>query len=146
METAMHTTSTINPPISTSTFLKLATFLKEHGSDRDPVDVVEDAIEYWMDNAVLKPEILAPDEPDARGYSWKSLFLPAGTDVRIKYNGFYIYAKVEGDFLTYKGERLSPNQFAFKATGSARDAWRDLWIKRPTDSDYLLADSLRSDP
>jgi hypothetical protein len=127
-------------PVSTSTFLRLAAFLKQGGSSVDPADMVEAAIEYWMDNAEWKPELL-PD--DSRGYMWKSVFLPAGTMVRIKYEGSYTYAKIEGDYLMYNGEQVSPNQFALKVTGSARDAWRDLWVKRPSDPDYQLADDLR---
>jgi hypothetical protein len=45
--------------------------------------------------------------------------------------------------LMYEGERVSPNQFATKVTGTSRDAWRDLWIKRPTDDDFRVADDLR---
>ncbi len=63
--------------------------------------------------------------------------------LRIKYNGSFVYANVEGDYLIYNGERVSPNQFAMKVTGTARDAWRDLWMKRPGDTDYHLADNLR---
>ena|SRR5438876_2762903 len=142
----MPLTSTMNPPIATAKILKLAAFLKEHGSDRDPVEVIETAIDYWMENAAWKKSDLMPEttvHDEARGYTWKSLFLPAGTMVRIKYEGSFTYAKVEGDYLVYRGERVSPNQFAMKVTGTARDAWRDLWIRRPTDADYRIADDLR---
>ena len=142
----MSVTSTVNPPVSTATFLKLADFLKEHGSDRDPVQAIEDAIDYWMENASWKKADLMPEtvvSAGARGYSWKSLFLPSGTMVRIRYEGAYTYAKVVDDYLVYKGERVSPNQFARQVTGTARDAWRDLWIKRPADADFRVADDLR---
>jgi len=143
----MPSNSTVCTPISTNSFLKLAHFLKEQGSDRDPLEVIETAIEYWMNNASWKREDLMPETlvgDDARGYTWKSVFLPTGTMVRIKYDGSFIYAKVEGHYLMFNGERVSPNQFAMKVTGTARDAWRDLWIKRPRDADYRLADDLRS--
>jgi hypothetical protein len=136
----------MNPSIPTTTILKLATFLKDQGSDRDPVEVIEAAIDYWMENASWKKDDLMPEtivSADARGYTWKSVFLPAGSIVRIKYEGAFVYAKVEGDYLIYNGERVSPNQFALKVTGTARDAWRDLWVKKPTDADYRLADNLR---
>jgi hypothetical protein len=142
----MFAVSTVNPPVKTALFLKLASFLKENGSDRDPVAAIEDAIEYWMDNASWKktdlmPEVVIGDSE--HGYTWKSTFLPSGTIVRIKYEGSYVYAKVEGDYLIYSGERVSPNQFATKVTGTARDAWRDLWIKRPSDPDFRPASDLR---
>ena len=43
--------SAISVPISTQTFLGLAEFLREKGSDRDPVEVIDSAIDYWMNNA-----------------------------------------------------------------------------------------------
>jgi hypothetical protein len=142
----MPITSTMNPPVSTATILKLAEFLRDQGSDRDPVDVIETAIDYWMENAAWKKDDLMAEtviRDEERGYTWKSIFLPSGTLVRIKYNGSFTYAKVDGDYLIYKGERVSPNQFALKVTGTPRDAWRDLWIKKPADADYRLADDLR---
>ena len=63
--------------------------------------------------------------------------------MRIKYAGEFHYTTVEGDYPIYKSQRVSPNQFAYKVAGSARDAWRDVWIKRPHDKDYQLADDLR---
>jgi hypothetical protein len=71
------------------------------------------------------------------------LFLPSGTTLRIKVGREFEYAKIDGDSLIYEGKSLSPNQFARLAAGSERDAWRDLWIKRPTYSDYQHAHILR---
>jgi hypothetical protein len=148
--------SQLSVPISTDTFLRLAVFLRESGSERDPVTVVEEAVEYWMANAEWKQESLLPDSAiseDDRGYAWKiqrttdwpasALFLPSGTTLRIKVAREFAYATIEGDSLIYEGKSLSPNQFAYRAAGSARDAWRDLWVKRPTDSDYRHAQALR---
>jgi hypothetical protein len=133
----------ISVPISTSTFINLVDFLRMKKSSRDPLEVIEAAIDYWMDNADWKEEILAPTS-HATGYSWKSVFLPSGTALRIRYNSEYHYAEVEGDKLTFGGESVSPNQFALKVAGCARDAWRDLWVKRPSDADFVVANSLRS--
>jgi hypothetical protein len=136
--------SFISLPYPTKSFLDLANFLKEKGSDRDPVQVVAEAVEYWMDNADWKPETLIPEAVRKnQGYSWKTLFLPAGTLVRMKHNGDFHYAQVEGDHLIHDGVSVSPNQFALAVAGHPRDAWRDLWIKRPSDPDYRLAHDLR---
>ena len=132
----------INVPIPTSKFIGLVDFLRERNSPRDPLEVIESAIDYWMDNADWKEEILSPVSM-ATGYSWKSVFLPSGSALRIRYNSEYHYAKVDGDSLIYDGESVSPNQFAMKVAGCARDAWRDVWIKRPGDSDYVVAKSMR---
>lgn len=134
----------ISVPIATSTFIDLVDFLREKKSSRDPLEVIQSAINYWMDNADWKEDILFPISL-ATGYSWKSVFLPSGTALRIRYNSEYHYAKVEGDKLMYEGQSTSPNQFALKVAGCARDAWRDLWVKRPSDTDFVVANFLRSE-
>jgi len=133
----------VSVPISTATFIGLVDFLREKNSPRDPLEVIEAAIDYWMGNADWKEEILSPVGV-ATGYSWKSVFLSSGTVLRIRYNSNYHYAKVEGDKLVYEGVSVSPNQFALKVTGVARDAWRDVWVKRPGDDDFVVANFLRS--
>ena len=134
---------TINVPIDTKLFIELANFLSERESPRDPTEVIASAINYWMDNADWKPEILAPEKLN-KGYSWKSLFLPQGSQLRISCGLGYSYAEVQGDQLIFDGEPTSPNQFAMKAGGgSPRDAWRDLWVKRPGDKEFLCANSFR---
>jgi hypothetical protein len=145
--------SHVSVPLPTSTFLRLVGFLQACGSDRDPVDIVEDAVDYWIDNAEWKTETLLPDAARKGGYPWKvqktsehpatALPLPAGTALRIKVGAGFKYAKVNGDSLVYQGEQVSPNQFAKLATGTDRDAWRDVWVKRPADQDFLHADALR---
>lgn len=133
----------ISVPISTSTFIGLVDFLREKNSARDPLEVIESAIDYWIDNADWKDEILSRVSL-ATGYSWKSVFLPSGTVLRIRYNSEYHYATVDGDKLMYDGESVSPNKFAMKVADCARDAWRDVWVKRPGDLDFVVANILRS--
>jgi hypothetical protein len=122
--------------------------LRKNGSMSDPVKVIPLAIDYWLDNAAWKAEDLIPGIPLSgadRGYMWKHLFLPHGTTVRMKYQGRFHYAKVEGDDLVFDGKAISPSEFANRITGTSRNAWRDLWIKRPNDADYYLAETLRSE-
>jgi hypothetical protein len=38
---------------------------------------------------------------------------------------------------------LSPSALTKRITGSNRNAWRDLWVKRPSDEKWMLADDLR---
>ncbi len=136
----------ISIPLPTRQFLDLAEFLKCQGDARDPVQAVADALDYWMDNASWKPELLrqAPAS-NLLGYQWKSLFLPAGTEVRMQYKSQWHYAKVEGDRLIYEGEAITPGRLANTVAGSSRNAWRDLWIKRPGDAEWLLADDCRGE-
>lgn len=136
--------ATISVPISTEQFLELVEFLKSKGDPRDPVAVIALAVEYWMDNASWKPELISPS--DARGYQWKNLFLPDGTQIRMQYKGAYHYAKVEGDAVMYEGKRTSPGALANTIARSSRNAWRDLWIKRPKENAWTLADDCRKQP
>lgn len=133
--------SQVSVPLPTKLFLELAGFLKAKGDSRDPVVAVVDAIDHWMDNADWKPELLR--QSCGRGYQWKSLFLPDGTEVRMQYKGQYRYAKVEGDQLLFEGELTTPGSLANTIAGSSRNAWRDLWVKRPNDAEWRLADDLR---
>ena len=139
----------ITVPVSTKQFIELANFLNEQGSNREPVEVIATAIDYWMQNASWKPEVLKPEiiNTESRGYTWKykdrSIFLPHGTEIRMPYKGQYHYAKVEGDSICYQGGNVSPSVLANTITKSSRNAWRDLWIKRPGDQEWTLADDIR---
>jgi hypothetical protein len=131
----------ISIPIELDQFLGLVDFLRSNGDARDPVRAVADAIDYWIENASWKPDLITISVH--HGYQWKNLFLPEGTEIRMQYKGVYSYAKVENDELLYNGQPTSPSNLANTIAGSSRNAWRDLWIKRPGDSDWCLADELR---
>ena len=130
-------------PIPTPQFLHLVDFLREQDSDLDPVIAVQNAIDYWLDNASWKSELLPPPGYDARGYNWKSVFLPHGTEIRMRYRSAYKYAKVEGDEILFEGQPTTPGRLANTIAGSSRNAWRDLWIRRPGENEWTLADALR---
>jgi hypothetical protein len=131
----------VSVPIPTQQFLELSDFLRSKNDRRDPVLAVRDAIDYWLQNADWKPELLS--QSATRGYQWKSLFLPEGTEIRMSYKGTYHYAKVEGDQIIYEGKTISPGSLANTITSSSRNAWRDLWIKRPDDKEWKLSDDCR---
>lgn len=133
----------ISVPVDTEQFLGLVDFLRSNGDPRDPVEVIGIAIEYWQDNASWKPELLTVSEN--RGYQWKNLFLPEGTEIRMQYKGSYYYAKVEEDAIIYEGNPISPGSLANSITSSSRNAWRDLWIKRPQDREWKLSDDCRQE-
>lgn len=133
----------VSIPIPTEKFLELVNFLQSNGDSRDPVEIVEDSIQYWLDNASWKPELLKKTIPNTRGYQWKDLFLVHGTEIRMQYKGTYFYAKVEYDKIIYEGEPISPGRLSNTIAGTSRNAWNDLWIKRPKDKVWKLADELR---
>lgn len=140
-------------PVKVADFLELAEFLRSNGDPRGPVEVVTTAIQYWMENAEWKREDLMPEALESRGYTWKykeaSVFLPDGTQVRMRYKGRYHYAAVKGDEIYFNGELHTPATLANTITQTekgpgSRNAWRDLWIKRPNETEWHLADDLRN--
>lgn len=133
----------VSVPIPTEQFLELAGFLQSNNDPRDPVEMVSSAVQYWLDNASWKPELLSEVSSDIRGYQWKNLFLPQGTQLRMQYKGTYSYAKVEDDEIVYRGKSISPARLANTIAGGSRNAWYELWIKRPKDKEWKLADECR---
>ena len=138
----MSTTSTINIPIPTQLFLELSNFLKDSGSTADPVHTVSTAIKYWLENAAWKPELISGS--NLKGYLWKDVFLPHDTVLRMKYKDKWHYACVNEDKILYNETAVSPSEFANKVTNTSRNAWRDIYIKRPSDKEWVFADTLRS--
>jgi hypothetical protein len=55
------------------------------------------------------------------------------------------YARVEGDKIIHKGKAVSPNQFAQSFARTTRNAWTDLYIRRPEDKHFTLACRLRQE-
>ena len=139
-----YVTTQISLPVPTELFLRVVDFLRDNGDQRGPVTAIWDAVEYWLMHAGMDSDMLLLAK-DGFGYQWKSVFLPDGTQIRMQYKGKYFYAKVEGDKVIYDGEPISPGSLANKIAGSSRNAWRDLWIKRPTDQQWRLADECRSE-
>lgn len=78
------------------------------------------------------------------GYHWAPLFLPNGTLIRMEYKKEISNAAVKNNKIGFNGENYSPSELArVIASGTSRNAWRDLLIKRPGDTDWCLADDLR---
>lgn len=78
------------------------------------------------------------------GYHWAPLFLPNGTLIRMEYKKEVSHAEVKHNKIDLEGKSFSPSELArFIAKGTNRNAWRDLLIKRPGETDWCLADELR---
>ena len=77
------------------------------------------------------------------GYNWSNVFLPHQTKMRMKFGGEYHYATVTGDKIIFEDEIYSPSKLANKIAGHHRNAWECLWIRRPSDKEWRLADDLR---
>lgn len=141
--------SQISIPIKTALLLELAEFLEANGSNRDPVEAVSAAIDYWMENASWKPDALMPEiaARHAAGYIWMNVdvpvFLPHGTAIRMRYKDKNYFAMVEQDAIVYEGVSITPSALANKVAGGSRNAWRVLYIQKPGQSTWELADNMR---
>lgn len=80
----------------------------------------------------------------AKGYHWQNVFMRNGTRLKITYKGCDKYAEVRHQQIYYEELPCSPSQYASRvANNTARNAWRDIWIKRPSDNDWVFAEDLR---
>jgi hypothetical protein len=59
------------------------------------------------------------------------------------YKGNIYRANVAGDEFIYEGRSMSPAVMVNTVSGTSRNAWRDLWVKRPDDREWISAESLR---
>lgn len=84
-----------------------------------------------------------PTSATEAGYWWKSLFLPAGTKLRMAYKGTMYEAEVVENDVRYKNETVSPSEFTFRVTRTARNAWRDIELLFPGKSQWESAEMLR---
>tara|TARA_B100000686_G_C16316918_1_gene726206 strand:- start:226 stop:651 length:426 start_codon:yes stop_codon:yes gene_type:complete len=126
-------------PISRANFEILA---NRYSADMNGV------VDYAIENFLERTQDEWEDDFDAyfedgKGYVWGSLVLPNGTKLRMRYKGRYFYAEVKEEKITFEGESYSPSQLACEITGTARNAWRDFWVKKPKEDEWTLAYSLR---
>ena len=80
----------------------------------------------------------------SEGYQWKQLFLPNGTKIFMTFGQKKHQAIVKHGAFMVDDATSSPSQFANSVARHSRNAWRDLYIKRPKkDVEPVLADRLR---
>lgn len=133
--------STMSVKVPTHALLDLIEQAGLNGESQDPSAIVLKAVEFWL--AAQQKRAPAAEAAEVRGYQWKSLFLPEGTLIHCKTYGEQYYACVEGDAIVHEGRELSPNQLAALHADSVRNAWNDLYIRRPGDKFYKAASRLR---
>ena len=80
----------------------------------------------------------------SKGYVWQTLRLPNGTQLKMTYRHRDHFAEIRHEMISYQGEKFSPSQWAHRvANNTSRNAWRDIWIKRPGETAWQLAESVR---
>lgn len=141
-------------PVDADTLIALSTHLRDTGSDLSLAEVVSQAVRAWLaehatqcdggsfDTAPARTATEAPAST-ARGYQWKELFLPEGTDLRMSYNAEVYHARVSGDTIMYQGRSVSPRQLTIAIAGDGRNAWRDLSLRLPGEKHFRPACLLR---
>jgi hypothetical protein len=119
----------------------VTTLLQARGDVRSLQPVVDEALKAWLQKASCEDPAAA--QAAARGYLWKSLFLPEGTLLRFNYRAETYIAQVQGDHIIYQGAPYSPRQLLIHLTGNVRNAWTELWLRCPGDNRWHLADTRR---
>lgn len=114
----------------------LHVYLRTSGSTLSASEAIVRAIKLWVKT---QQEAQVP----ASGYQWKTVFLPTGTQLRMRCAEQSFFADVVGEQIIFHGRAVSPRQMVCAAAGEQRNAWRDVWIKRPGDRGWTQADQLR---
>jgi hypothetical protein len=78
-----------------------------------------------------------------KGYQWKQLFLPNGTELRSIYCGRSVYAMVENEQIISAGAATTPSRLANQRGCGSRNAWKTVWICFPGSTRWLRADRCR---
>jgi len=124
---------------------ELADYLERTGSILSPNEAVDHAVREWIasrEGGEIARNVGAMHRRPG-GYQWKSLFLAHGSELRFFHDGIFHYAEVREDLLLYKGRPVSPRQFMLAVIGEPRNAWHELWVRRPSDSRWQRAVVLR---
>jgi hypothetical protein len=127
----------------------------------DVAGMIENIVEDFLDRTKGDPHIwseahansVAEEAADdslvkfgnpGKGYRWQGLLLENGSQLKMPYGGKDHFAEVRHQQIYYEGSPCSPSQFASRvANNTSRNAWRDIWIKSPSDREFRLADNLR---
>ncbi|MBK8456555.1 MAG: hypothetical protein IPL47_05070 [Phyllobacteriaceae bacterium] len=114
--------------------------------------------DYWGERIEEVAEVYAPHlinrweserassvtQTMPRPLIWKKVEVPSGSEVRMAYDGMHHYAEVRDGKIVENGNRYTPSEWASKvANGTSRNAWRDLWFRKPLSKNWDLADDLR---
>jgi hypothetical protein len=133
---------------------ELEDFLRETASALSAAEATALALRAWIaaqrQQRAGTPQ--AADRPPARagangtcvrGYQWKCVFLPDGTELRMEFARQDFHARVSGNAIVYAGMPVSPRQFTLAVAGDGRNAWRDLWVRFPGERSWIRAMLLR---
>ena len=135
--------------------------LLRSGGRLDPVQLAISQVEGFVDANADDPALwtkeglkafdeerraVEPEHGDpTTGNQWGPLLLANGTRLRMKYEGTQHYAQVAFDKIVYGEEVLrSVSQWVRRvARNTNRNAWNDVWVQYPGQTDFVFGDQLR---
>jgi len=126
-------------PLSTEIYMAVAS--RHPGAVSSVIEqVVSDYLERTDENGSYNQSVSS-----TKGIHWGPVFLPSGTQFRVKYHNEYKYAEVKGDKIPYDGKTLSSaSQMAsLMRNNTSVNAWMHVEVKRPTDKAWVFANVLR---
>ena len=133
-------TQPVNLPIAD--FLELEFHLMDTRPGARPEAFVAELVKRWL-RTESERLALQKNGPALRGFQWKNLFLPDGTNLRTRHGETVEFAKVCGDrIISDDGAVLTPSQFANRHL-KGRNAWRFVWLRLPGNEDWQRAGDCR---
>jgi hypothetical protein len=125
--------------IPTTTLCRLLQYADAHQAELSAGELAARAIEEWLARA----ERGSPTPSRLRGFQWKTVFLPEGTQLRAWNRSGFAYAEVVGDNIVHLGEAVSPHQFICRCKGISRSAWAEVSLLFPGENHWKRADQHR---
>lgn len=131
------------------------------GGKLDPAALAADQVEDFVDRNMLDANFWTEEGLEAfereasadnqtndgdpeRGYQWQSVLLRNGSELRMRYQGRYYYARVSHERVVDEDGAYTPAEWVRKvANHTSRNAWRDIWVKFPGEASWHFADTLR---
>ena len=129
-------------PMRQSLYNALVCHFSRPGQPASGIDeVIDSVVADFLDRVSEGDDNDSPPTP--RGFYWQNVFLQNGSQLRMTLGGKQHFATIEHEQVSYEGKTFTPASWANHIAGHSRNAWRDIYIKRATDSDWIFANTLR---
>jgi len=126
-----------------SNLLELEFHLMETQPGAKLEEFIAELLKRWL-KVDLERTALHKNGAPVRGFQWKNIFLPDGTNLRTSYRQTVEFAKVVGEhILSEDGRSLTPSLFANRHT-AGRNAWRFIWLRFPGEGHWIRAIDCRA--
>jgi hypothetical protein len=138
----MTTETLLYIPMRESLYNALVLHFSKPGQPASGIDeVIDSVVADFLDRVSEGDDNSSKVTP--RGFYWQNVFLQNGSQLRMTIHGKQHFAMIEHEGVSYEGQVFTPASWANHVAGHSRNAWRDIYIKRPADGDWVFANSLR---